>query len=83
MGSRGKKRRISYRDIGIALIIFGSAVIGVGIASCAMHQIGRNCFFSINFFEILGGILVLALGFVMMELELLRQEKSGELYSTK
>ena len=63
-----------FRAVALALILFGAAIVAGGLAELIL-----NIFLDFGFFapafKIIGGALVLGMGYIQLELELLRIQK--------
>ena len=72
-----KKKDMDKFDLsGVALviIIFGAAIFAFGLVSWVMNAILMDNFVAFPSLKIIGGLSVIALGYIQLELELLRHK---------
>lgn len=63
----------SFFGISIFLILLGAAVFSYGVVGWIYNfYVGENLVF-FPFFKIVGGLIVIALGYIVIELELIRK----------
>lgn len=66
--------KISFQGVGLALILFGVVVTGFAAAAWVLQLFGMHTISALPFFKVMGGIMILGLGYVILELELLRKK---------
>jgi hypothetical protein len=73
MDWKKRAQNVSFYSVGLAIIILGAAILAVGSAFWLM-----NFFFDYSFaipsLKIMGGAIIMALGYLIVEMELLRQK---------
>ena len=67
--------KMPFRGVALALIIFGALVIGVCGAAWILAYFWDYFVISMPFTKLIGGFIVVALGYVVLELELMRCNK--------
>ena len=65
------RKNVSFFGVGIALIIIGASILSVGSVMWLFNIYGDSSF-SIPSVKIIGGLVVLALGYIQLELEWIR-----------
>jgi uncharacterized protein involved in response to NO len=60
-----------FRGVALALIFCGAGIIAVGLVELGSNLLSDTAFHS-PAFKVIGGLIVTALGYVHLELELLR-----------
>lgn len=63
-----------FRGVALALILFGAIILGGGFAEWVLN-IGQGFEFFAPSLKMIGGTLILGLGYIQLELELLRLQK--------
>lgn len=66
--------KISFAGVGITLILFGAIICGVAFAAWILQAMGANTLLALPFFKVLAGVMILGLGYIILELELLRRK---------
>lgn len=68
-------KEISFLGVAMAIILFGAAIFAIGVISWIFNMVlGKTCF-SFPMFKSAFGVVILALGYIVLELELMRREK--------
>ena len=67
-------KSVSFYSVALAIITAGVIILGVGIAFYALNLFADYQFASPST-KIIGGLIILALGYIHLELELIRQPK--------
>lgn len=60
-----------FRGVAIAILLCGIVIVALGIVELALNLFGHNLY-SAPIFKIIGGLIVLSLGYIHFELEMLR-----------
>ena len=60
-----------FQGVAIATLLSGAAILALGIVELAMNIWGTSDY-SAPFFKIIGGLAVISLGYIHLELEMLR-----------
>ena len=60
-----------FRGVAIATLLCGAAILALGIVELGMNLWGSSAY-SAPLFKIIGGLAVTSLGYIQLELELLR-----------
>lgn len=60
-----------FYGVAIAAILFGAAILSVGLAQWATNTWGNTAFFAPSL-KVMGGAFITLLGYINLELELLR-----------
>lgn len=71
-----KKRdynKISFMGVALALILFGAFICGFALAAWILRFFGVFVG-ALPFFKVIGGLVILALGYIILEIELLRKK---------
>lgn len=66
--------KISFRGVGLAMILFGAIVCAIGLASWLITALGFGTTLAFPFFKAMGGVVILGIGYLILELELLRKK---------
>jgi hypothetical protein len=64
----------SFIGVAIAFIIVGAAIFAFGSVAWLVNAIGESVVIAIPSIKIMGGILIMLLGYIMLELELMRKK---------
>jgi len=67
-------KSISFYGIGICLILLGITIFAVSLVAWLSNYF-INTSFVYPFVKMIGGAIIIALGYIQVELELLRKEK--------
>lgn len=65
-----------FYGVALAFIIFGSAIVAIGIVEWIVNLYSTNNPFLAPSFKVIAGVIVTALGYIHLELELLRIQSS-------
>mgnify|MGYP001561132702 CR=1 FL=1 len=68
-----KTAEASFYDVALALIIMGALILTYGLVGWLFNSFGSACTFVFPSMKIMGGLVILALGYIQLELELLRK----------
>jgi len=60
-----------FQSVAIATLLVGAAILALGIVELLLN-IGGNANYSAPMFKIVGGLIVTSLGYIHLELEMLR-----------
>ncbi len=63
-----------FRNVAIAILLAGAAILALGIVELALNLWGNGLYMS-PLTKIIGGLAVTALGYIQLELELIRIKK--------
>lgn len=64
--------KISFRGVGLGLIFFGILLFSCSLAEWYIIAIGGDVLMAFPFFKAICGVIIIALGYIVLELELLR-----------
>ncbi len=71
-----KNKKMPFAGVAIALILFGAAVFAIAIVSWKLSFFFNIAsFINCPFEKVIGGALILAMGYIILELELIRDKK--------
>jgi hypothetical protein len=65
--------KISFYGIGLVFILFGALICGIAFASWLLSMLGFASILALPFFKVMGGIIIIGLGYIILEVELLRK----------
>lgn len=65
--------KLNFAGVGLALIIFGIVTCAIGLAAWFLSALGMGSI-SYPFMKAIGGAMIIGLGYVVLELELLRKK---------
>lgn len=65
-------KNMPFKGVGMAMIIFGALVVGICSAAWIMAYFWNMFIISMPFTKLIGGLIVVSLGYVILELELMR-----------
>ncbi len=72
---RKKDHQKSFYSVAMALIITGIIILGLGLAGWVMNYFSFDfCYLTIPSLKVMGGLVILSLGYIILELDLLRQK---------
>ncbi|MGA2666631.1 MAG: hypothetical protein ABSE91_00895 [Patescibacteria group bacterium] len=74
MFSKRDYNKISFLGVGLALILFGAIVCAIGLASWLITAFGLGTTLAFPFFKVMGGVVILGIGYIILEIELLRKK---------
>lgn len=74
MFSKRDYDKISFRGVGLALIIFGVLICAIAFAAWFLSYFGYDDVFAFPFFKVIGGAIIIGLGYLVLEVELLRKK---------
>lgn len=66
--------KLSFQGIGLAFIIFGAIVTAFGLAAWVLRLCGFSSMGTFPFFKVLGAIVIIGLGYIILQLEFLRKK---------
>ena len=66
--------KISFRGVGLALIIFGVLICGAALAAWLLRYFGYENVCALPFFKVIGGVIIIGIGYLVLEVELLRKK---------
>ena len=66
--------KISFHGVGLALILFGAIVCAIGLAAWLVSAFGGGSILVFPFFKVMGGVVILGIGYIILEIELLRKK---------
>lgn len=69
------RKNVSFFGIGIAFILSGAVILSVG-AVMWLFNIWGDSSFAMPSAKVIGGLVILALGYIQLELEWIRNTKS-------
>ena len=67
--------KMPFRGVALALIIFGAVVVGICGAAWILAYFWDYFVISMPFTKLIGGLIIVALGYVILEMELIRCNK--------
>lgn len=73
MGLEARKNATFY-GVAIILILIGAALLAIGCASWVLNCYLNTTIVSIPSLKIIGGLVILSLGYIILELELIRKK---------
>ena len=73
MGFEAKKNATFY-GVAIIMILIGAALFSIGAVSWLVNCYTDTTVISIPSLKIMGGLVVMALGYIILELELIRKK---------
>ena len=65
--------KISFAGVGLAFILIGAIVTAFGLAGWLIQALGGQVM-AFPFFKAMGGFVIIGLGYLILELELLRKK---------
>ncbi len=65
---------ISFYSVGLLVIAIGAGIVGLGIAQWFLNYFKEFSFFAPSI-KAIGGLVVISLGYIQIEVELLRKRK--------
>lgn len=65
----------SFFGISIFLIIMGAIIFVFGLTAWYLTGVSGISIMAFPFFKVIGGLMIIALGYIVLELELLRKTK--------
>lgn len=69
-----KLKDVSFMGVGVLLIVFGALIFVFGLMGWYLSGISGVTVMAFPFFKVIGGLIVLALGYLILEMELLRRK---------
>lgn len=66
-------QKIGFFGVAILLIIFGATIFSVGLVMWLFNCFGDTTYYFPTV-KIIGGLLILAMGYIVLELELIRKK---------
>lgn len=69
-----KTHDVSFYGVAMALIVVGAAIFVCGLVAWYIQSVGVSAVVALPFFKVIGGLIILALGYVVLELEMLRKK---------
>lgn len=73
MFSKKDYDKISFGSVGLAFIVFGALICGFAFAAWVLRYLGYTIS-AFPFFKVIGGAIVIGLGYIILEIELLRKK---------
>ena len=67
-------KRLPFKGVALAFIIFGAGVFAFGIVAWKLSMFWHVASISAPFEKAIGGAIITALGYVILELELIRDK---------
>lgn len=64
----------SFNGVALSIIIVGAAIFALGLAGWLCNYYTDNTLLSIPSLKVMGGAVIVALGYIVLELELLRKK---------
>lgn len=68
------KKRATFYGVALLMIIIGAALFAVGAVAWALNCYLNTTVISIPSLKLMGGLVVMALGYIILELELIRKK---------
>ncbi|MFA6423236.1 MAG: hypothetical protein WCW17_02160 [Patescibacteria group bacterium] len=68
------KQKRSFLPVAIMVILIGAGIFAYGFMIWLVNMIGNQNFFSFPSLKIIGGLVIMSLGYIQLELEMLRQK---------
>lgn len=66
--------KISFRGVGLAFILFGMLICGFAFAAWFLRYFGFDNICALPFFKVMGGVMIIGIGYLILEVELLRKK---------
>lgn len=70
----GKKEDKSYVAVAVTFILIGAGLFAFGLVSWLVNAIGTTTVVSMPSIKIMGGLVIMALGYIQLELGLIREK---------
>lgn len=67
------RNNISFFGVGVLLVFFGAAIFSIGLVMWLFNYFGSTVF-SAPSQKVIGGLMVLGLGYILLDLEFLRKK---------
>lgn len=67
-----KNLKLPFRGVALAMIVFGAGILATGIVAWKLSFFFGYTSIHAPFEKVMGGAIIVALGYVILELELLR-----------
>ena len=64
----------SFFGVSLLLIVLGAAIFVFGLVAWYITGVSGTEVMSFPFFKVIGGLIIMSLGYIMLELELLRHK---------
>lgn len=64
----------SFFGVSILLILVGAAIFVFGLVAWYLTAVSNTTVMAFPFFKVIGGLIILALGYIVLELEMLRKK---------
>lgn len=74
MFSKRDYNKISFHGVGLALILFGAIICAIALAAWITSALGFGSILAFPFFKVMGGVVILGIGYLILEVELLRKK---------
>lgn len=74
MFSKRDFNKISFYGVALALILFGAVIAAIGLAAWFLSAMGFGTICAYPFFKVMGGVVILGIGYIILEVELLRKK---------
>lgn len=68
------RSKISFLGVGMFLIVTGAAIFALGLVMWLFNYFGTSAY-SIPSQKVIGGLIVLGIGYIALEIELMRTKK--------
>jgi len=69
-----KRKTATFFGVAILLILIGAALFSIGGVSWVVNCYDKTTVVSIPSLKLMGGLVVMALGYIILELELIRKK---------
>lgn len=70
-----KPGKSSFFGVGILFILFGSVIFAFSLVGWLSSAAGNDILIHAPFTKVIGGAIIIALGYILVELELIRRNK--------
>ncbi len=66
---------ISFKSVGLATILVGAALVSFGLVTWLWNYFSAETVFAFPSVKFIGGLITCALGYIILELELIRKTR--------
>ncbi len=69
-----KRKEKSFVSVAMTFILIGAAMFAYGLVAWLINVINQNVCFVFPAIKVIGGLIIMALGYIQLEIELFRQK---------
>lgn len=69
-----KDAETSFYGVALSFIIFGTIIFVFGLISWYISAVGGISILSFPFLKVIGGLIIMALGYILLEIEIIRKK---------